>query len=398
MNDSKIDDWLRETRRRFHRIPELSFHEFRTQEMVIEIMQGMVIEGRPIAGTGVVAEIHGSRPGPCIAIRSDMDGLEVSEESTHFNSVYISQNPGFMHACGHDAHMAMVLGAARLLAMKRDSLSGTVRLIFQPGEEQPPGGALEVIKDGGLTGVDAIVGLHVFSSINSGEVKFRRGAFMGTSNIMKIKIRGKGGHHLSPELCIDPISIASGFVGRINYDIKKRIPGERFIMGFGRIAGGAQFNRTPDHVEVMGSFRTFDDADTRIIEDTIRQTLDDLMKIYAKEEYPGLPEYELDIQHGYPVLVNDPVFSSRALDILGKEFPAVDDDIEPFFGAEDFAYYLRHVPGVFIGLGTRNDDMGIIEGNHSSRFDIDESILAAGARMLAVVAQDFLEHPGEYLE
>lgn len=396
-DDEGVGDRIIEIRRRLHRIPELSFHEFKTQEAVMELLEKIGLEGEFIANTGVIATIQGNGPGKCIALRTDMDGLEVVEEPTQFNSEYISQRPGFMHACGHDAHMAMVLGAARLLIRQKDSFPGSVKLIFQPGEEQPPGGALDVIRDGGLDGVDAIVGLHVFSNIDSGEIKFRPGPFLATSNIMKIKITGKGGHHLSPELVIDPIAIAAGFIGCICDRIRMKIPQDRFILGFGKIAGGSQFNRTPDEVDVMGSFRTFDNRDTQDIEDIIRQVLDELMDMYANQDFPGLPTYELDIEHGYPVLVNDPVFSNKVLKLLKEHFPAVSDDIEPFFGAEDFARYLQEIPGVYIGLGIRNEEKGITEGNHSSRFDIDETVLVDGTRMLAIIALDFLNDPGEYL-
>ena len=396
-DDEWIGDRIIEIRHQLHRIPELSFHEFKTQQAVMELLEEIGLEGEFIANTGIIATIKGSGPGKCIALRTDMDGLEVNEEPTQFNNEYISQHPGFMHACGHDAHMAMVLGAARLLMRQKDNFPGSVKLIFQPAEEQPPGGALDIIRDGGLDGVDAIVGLHVLSQIDSGEIKFRPGPFLATSNVMKIKITGKGGHHLSPELVIDPIAIAAGFIGCICDRIKMKIPLDRFILGFGKISGGSQFNRTPDEVEVMGSFRTFDNRDTQDIEDIIKQVLDELVDMYGKQDFPGLPAYELDIEHGYPVLVNDPVFSNKVLGLLKEHFPVVGDDIEPFFGSEDFAYYLQEIPGVYIGLGIWNEEKGNTEGNHSSRFDIEETMLVDGTRMLATIALDFLNDSGEYL-
>ncbi|MBA1340798.1 MAG: Thermostable carboxypeptidase 1 [ANME-2 cluster archaeon] len=396
-DDEKIGDRIIEIRRRLHRIPELSFHEFKTQQAVMELLEEIGLEGECIANTGVTATIQGSGPGKCIALRTDMDGLEMIEAPTQFNSEYISQHQGFMHSCGHDAHMAMVLGAARLLIRQKDNFPGSVKLIFQPAEEQPPGGALDVIRDGGLDGVDVIVGLHVLSQIDSGEIKFRPGPFLATSNVIKIKITGKGGHHLNPELVIDPIAIAAGFIGCICDRIRMKIPQDRFILGIGKIAGGSQFNRTPDEVEVLGSFRTFDNRDTQDIEDIIRQVLDELVEMYGKQDFPGLPAYELDIEHGYPVLVNDPVFSDKVLKLLKEHFPVVGDDIKPFFGSEDFAYYLQEIPGVYIGLGIWNKEKGITEGNHSSRFDIDETVLVDGTRMLATIALDFLNDPGEYL-
>ncbi|TFH38692.1 MAG: amidohydrolase [ANME-2 cluster archaeon] len=396
-DNGDIRDWIIEKRREFHRIPELSFFEFKTKEMVLEILQEIGLDGKAIAKTGVVAMINGKCPGKTIALRADMDGLEVTEEASQLNREYISQHPGFMHSCGHDGHMAIVLGAARLLSQCQDSFQGSVKFIFQPGEEQPPGGALEVINEGGLDEVDAIVGHHIFSSINSGEIKVKPGPFMATSNIMTVRIIGKGGHHLDPGLYIDPISIASKFVGLIRDEIKKQIPEDRFIIGFGKISGGSQFNRTPDEVEILGSFRTFNKNDTRLIKDIINHTLENIMQSYSRAEYPGLPKFELDILHGYPVLINEPVFSNQVLKVLKRGFPDVDDDIDPFFGAEDFAYYLQKVPGVYIGLGTRNEEKGIIEGNHSSRFDIDEDILLIGAKMLTTIVLDFLNNPEEYL-
>lgn len=396
-DNGDLRDWIIEKRREFHRIPELSFSEFKTQEMVLQILQEIGLDGKAIAKTGVIAVINGKSPGKTIALRADMDGLEVTEETSLSNKEYISQIPGFMHSCGHDGHMAIVLGAARLLSQCQDSLKGSVKFIFQPGEEQPPGGALEVIREGGLDEVDAIVGHHIFSSIHSGEIKCKAGPFMATSNIMTIRIIGKGGHHLDPLLYIDPISIASKFVGLIRDEIKKHIPEDRFIIGFGKISGGSQFNRTPDEVEILGSFRTFDKNNTRLIENIIKNTLENIMQSYSREEYPGLPKFELDILRGYPVLINEPLFSNQVLKVLKKSFPNVGDDIDPFFGAEDFAYYLQKIPGVYIGLGTRNEDKGIIEGNHSSRFDIDEDILSVGARMLATIVIDFLNNPEEYL-
>ncbi len=395
--DEKIGDRIIEIRRQLHRIPELSFHEFQTQEAVVKLLEEIGLKGEIIAKTGVIATIQGNGPGKCIALRTDMDGLEVIEEPTQLNSEYISQHPGFMHSCGHDAHMAMVLGAAMHLIRQKDNFVGSVKLIFQPGEEQPPGGALDVIRDGGLDDVDAIVGLHVFTSIDSGEIKLRPGPFLAASNVMKIKITGKGGHHLSPELVIDPIAIASRFVGCICDRIKMKIPKDRFILGFGKIAGGSQFNRTPDKVELLGSFRTFDQSDTQCIEDIIKNVLDELMEMYGKQDFPGLPAYELDIEHGYPVLVNDTVFSNKVLKLLKEYFPAIDDDIDPLFGSEDFARYLQKIPGVYIFLGVRNEEKGITEGNHSSRFDIDETVLLQGTRMLSIIALDFLNDPGEYL-
>ncbi len=216
-----IEDWIIKLRREFHSEPEISFKEYKTQKMIIKVLQDIGIEPQKIADTGVVATIQGQSGGPCIALRADIDALEVLEVPTARNQDYISRNTGFMHACGHDGHIAMVLGAARLLHEKRHTFAGSVRLIFQPAEEQPPGGAARVIEEGGLDSVDAIVGMHIFGAVDVGKIAFREGSFMASSNMFTIKIIGKGGHHSNPEDCIDPILIAADFISTINI---KRIP------------------------------------------------------------------------------------------------------------------------------------------------------------------------------
>lgn len=396
-NERRLEDWIIEKRRVFHRIPELSFCEFNTQEKIIEILHEIGLEGKPIANTGVIATIHGNGSGSSIALRADIDGLEQTEEITSINSEYISQNQGFMHSCGHDGHIAMVLGAAKLLMQCCESFSGSIRLIFQPGEEQPPGGGLSVIENDGLKGVDAILGIHIFSIIDSGKITIKPGPLLASSHVVTIRIIGKGGHYVRPQICIDPIIIASRFIECIHRKIRKRISDEKFILGFGKISGGSQSNRIPDMVEILGSFRTFNNDDTNLIEEILEKTLDDLMQEYIKPDISGLPTYELDILHGYPVLVNDLKFSKRVFSILGENFQGVTNEIDPHFGADDFAYYLEKVPGAFILLGTKNVEKGIIEGNHSSRFDIEENILKRGVMVLTTIILDFLKDPREYV-
>ncbi|HIE31801.1 MAG TPA: amidohydrolase [Methanosarcinales archaeon] len=391
-----LKDWIIQVRREFHREPELSFKEFKTQEKIIKTLNDLGIDPEKIAETGVVATIHGSAQHPCIALRADIDALEVSEEPTALNRDYISENAGIMHACGHDGHIAIVLGAARILQEVRESLPGSVRLIFQPAEEEPPGGAVQVVEDGGLDGVDAIIGIHIFGYTDLGRIAFRPGRFMASSNVFSIKITGKGGHHSNPEECIDPILIASDFIRAINARVKSRIDPARYVLGIGRISGGAQFNRTPDEVDMLGSFRTFDDQDTETIERTIKQTLEALMDTYRKDGVADLPTYDLDLTHGYPVLVNDEAFTDAVGAALKKKFPEVDCEAEPIFGAEDFAFYLEKVPGTYILLGTRNVEKGILEGNHSSRFDIDEDVLITGTEILQTIVLDFLGGPDAY--
>ncbi len=401
MTPTPLEDWIIQLRREFHREPELSFKEFKTQEKIIKVLSDLGIESEKIADTGVIATIHGRAPHPCIALRSDIDALEVLEEPTELNREYISENEGIMHACGHDGHIAMVLGAARALQEMHDRLPGSVRLIFQPAEEQPPGGAARVIAEGGLEGVDAILGMHIFGYIDLGRIALRPGRFMANSNVFSIKITGKGGHHSTPADCIDPILIASDFISAIDTRVRSKIDPERYVLGIGKIRGGAQFNRTPDEVDILGSFRTFDDRDTETIERTIEKTLDALMETYCKGDtgcVANLPTCDLDVLHGYPVLVNDSAFTKAVIATLMKTFPDVDCDAEPIFGAEDFAFYLEKVPGIYLLLGTLNLQKGIVEGNHSSRFDIDEDVLMTGTEILQTIVLDFLNSPEAYLQ
>ncbi|HJH32086.1 MAG TPA: amidohydrolase [Methanosarcinaceae archaeon] len=391
-----IEEWIIKLRREFHSEPEISFKEYRTQERIIKVLQELGIEPDKIAGTGVVATIQGQPGGPCIAIRSDIDALEVLEVPTARNKDYISRNTGFMHACGHDAHIAMVLGAARILQENKHTFTGSIRLIFQPAEEQPPGGATRVIEEGGLDGVDAIVGMHIFGDTDAGKIKFKEGSFMASSNMFSIKFIGKGGHHSTPEDCIDPILIAADFISAINKDIKSRIDPSKYVLGIGKIEGGAQFNRTPDEVDIIGSFRTFDDNDTRTIDDMITQALDHLVELYTTRDHSRAPSYELDILHGYPVLVNDAKFTKAVYSLLNDRYPDVNGNTNSIFGAEDFAFYLQNVPGTYLTLGTRNPGKGIVEGNHSNRFDIDEDVLITGTGILQTIALDFLKNPGDY--
>lgn len=400
MTPTPLEDWIVQLRREFHREPELSFKEFKTQERIIRVLNELGIESKKIADTGVIATINGCASHPCIALRSDTDALEVLEEPTALNREYISENAGIMHACGHDGHIAMVLGAARALHEMRDRLPGSVRLIFQPAEEQPPGGAARVIAEGGLYGVDAILGMHIFGYIDLGQIAFRPGSFMASSNVFSIKITGKGGHHSNPGDCIDPILIASDFIRTITDAVGGILDPARYVLGTGRIRGGAQFNRTPDEVDILGSFRTFDDRDTETIEQTIEKTLDALMETYRKDDtgcVANLPTYDLDVIHGYPVLVNDSAFTEAVGITLAKTFPDVDCEAKPIFGSEDFAFYLEKVPGTYLLLGTLNPQKGIVEGNHSSRFDIDEAVLMTGTEILQTIVLDFLNHPEAYL-
>jgi amidohydrolase len=414
--DEKLVAWVIDLRRWFHQHPESSFEERETQGKVIGALKELGIEHRPAGKTGVIATVYGKGKGPCIALRTDMDALRIQEAQTELNREYRSQNPGVMHACGHDAHMAIVLGAARWLQEHRDTLAGNVRLIFQPAEEVPPGGAGAMITDGCLDGVDAITAVHVFGNMPLARIGFRPGPFMAATRTFTLTIKGKPGHHMCPQDNIDPIQIAARFIDTIQTDIRLRLnPNSRYVLGFGEVHAGMQHNQTPGEAMVVGTFRAYDVRDSETIAGAIRANLDGLMASFGRGESgpgaghgrklgasdrvpsPVVPSYVLDAEPAYPPLVNTPAFTKRAAEVLKQSFKDVDDDMEPNLGGEDFACYLERVPGLFMFLGGANAKRGITAMNHSDRFDMDEACLATGVGALLTLAADFLGNPSPYL-
>ncbi|MDD2439940.1 MAG: M20 family metallopeptidase [Methanosarcinaceae archaeon] len=396
-----LEAWLIQLRREFHRQPELSFEEYETQEKILKLLAGLGIKARKIADTGVLASLPGKKgKGPCIALRADMDGLAIQEEAREQNLKYRSENEGVMHACGHDGHMAMLFGACRLF-LKNRNFPGEVRLIFQPAEEIPPGGSARVIAEGGLKDVDAVLGIHIFSHHEAGSVGFRAGPFMASTNRFELVLKGKGGHISKPESCIDPVRMATAFLSSLFPALGAKLTPDKYVLGVGRLRGGAQFNRYPDTVEILGSYRTFEEKSTKLIDTTIKACLEKVMEKYAKKgaEFKGFPAYELEILHSYPVLINDPGFTKAASLKIKESFPELTlyPEMKKLFAAEDFANYLKEVPGLFLSLGTRNPKKGLLEVNHSSSFDIDESLLLKGAELFYTLALDFLNFPEKYL-
>jgi amidohydrolase len=326
-----------------------------------------------------------------------MDALRIQEAETELNGEYRSRNAGVMHACGHDGHMAILLGAARWLQEHWDTLAGNVRLIFQPAEEVPPGGAGPMIADGCLEGVDAIIAAHIFGNMPLSRIGFRPGPFMASSRTFSVTIKGKPGHHMCPQDNVDPIQIAARFISTIQTDLRQRLnPNARYVLGFGEVHSGMQHNQTPSEAKVVGTFRAYDVRDSETIMATIRSNLDGLMAASAKPGIEGVPSFSVDAEAAYPPLVNNPAFTRRATEVLRASFPNVDDDMEPNLGAEDFACYLEQVPGMFMFLGGGNPERGITAMNHSDRFDMDEAVLATGVRALLTVAFDFLRNPEPY--
>ena len=390
--DEETQQWTIDVRRDLHRHPHLTGDEEGTQAIIQGYLDQLDIPHRPIAGTGVIATIEGAIPGRTIALRADIDALRITEIETEHNADYISETSGVMHACGHDGHVAMVLGAARVLAADRDDLRGNVVLIFQPHEEAHPGGAATVIEHGGLEGVEAILGFHIMGYIESGIIATKPGAFMAHLRTFEITISGKSGHHMDPDACIDPIVMAARFVNTIERDVANALdPTHPFTLGFGQILGGTQFNQTPDHVFITGTFRTFDVDDAELMEVVLDRNLRSVVEAFTLDPEEELPAVRLRVTEGYPVLDNEPDLARWAVDVLREEQLVVDPIPRLNFGGEDFAYYCQEVPGLFMFLGTNNPAKGITAVNHSSRFDIDEDVLALGVRAYLALVTDFLK-------
>jgi amidohydrolase len=370
-------------RRHLHQNPELSFAEYDTAQYVAQVLTGYGLsceEG--VAGTGVVALIEGRNPeSRCIALRADMDALPIVEAN---DVPYKSQRTGVMHACGHDAHTASLLTVARLLNESKAEFEGTVKLIFQPGEEKAPGGASQMIAAGVLGAPaqpQAILGQHVQPFMPVGTIGFREGTAMASADEIYFTVHGKGGHGAMPERCIDPVLITSHLIVAVQQIVSRRAnPKLPSVLSFGRVIAEGATNIIPNSVAIQGTFRTLD-VDWRE---------DALIKIASLAK--GLVEsmdgrIDINIVRGYPHLKNDPALTrkmrARAEEYMGK---ANVIDLDLWMAAEDFAYYTHHIPGCFYRLGTGNQARGITSSVHTPTFDIDEAALAHAPGLMAYLA------------
>jgi amidohydrolase len=374
-------------RRHLHAHPELSFQETETSAFVCAQLDALGIAYTAgHVGTGIVAHIYGKDPqSKVIALRGDMDALPITEEST---KDYCSQNPGVMHACGHDVHTACLLGAARILHELRGEWSGTVKLVFQPGEERLPGGASLMIKEGALDSpkASAIFGQHVAPDLDVGKVGFRAGMYMASTDELYVTVHGEGGHGALPHTLTDPVLIAAHIITALQQVVSRIAkPGVPCVLSFGKVIANGSTNVIPDKVEMEGTFRAMDeiwreDAHLHMIE--IAQGI--------AQSMGGSCDFR--IEHGYPFLVNDTPLTRLAQDAarayLGPE-NVVDLDLR--MTAEDFSYYSQIMPACFYRLGTRNIREDILSGVHTSTFDVDERSLEIGAGLMAHLALETLK-------
>jgi len=374
----KVQAW----RHHLHANPELSFQEVETAKFVSDRLTDFGVKHQNgVGGTGVVGIIQGKNPeSRTIALRGDMDALPILEQN---EVAYKSNKPGVMHACGHDVHTSSLLGASWILNQIRDQFEGTIKLIFQPGEEKVPGGASMLIAEGVLQNPapQSIVGQHVMPQLSVGKVGFREGLYMASADEIYLTIHGKGGHGATPNLAIDVVAIAAQVITAVQQVVSRsadpKIPS---VLSFGTVIANGATNVLPNSIYLEGTFRTMDEVWRAKAHEKIRQIIEGICNAFGAKA-------DLEIRKGYPFLMNDPSLTQKmkasAVSYLGPQ-NVVDLDI--WMAAEDFSYYTQEIPGCFYRLGTRNEEKGIISGVHTPTFDIDEDSLEIGCGLMAWLA------------
>jgi amidohydrolase len=378
-------EYTQSLRRDFHMHPELGFHEVRTAGIVAKELTGLGLEVTTgVGGTGVVALIEGAKPGPVILVRADMDALPIVEET---GAAYASQNSGVMHACGHDAHTAVLLTTAKLLSAHRNELAGTVKLVFQPAEEGM-GGAEKMIEQGVLENpkVDVALGLHVWNEKPVGWIGIASGPAMAGAEIFKIKVRGKGGHGAVPHLAVDPVLAAAQIVSSLQSIVSRNVaPLQTAVVSVCTIHGGDAFNVIPPTVEMTGTIRTFEPAvRTRVLE-RFEQVISQVAAGMGCEA-------EIDVQLLTPATINNAKVAHQVQQTAQRLLPQADIETSDYttMGSEDFAFFLEKVPGCFFFIGSANVEKGLGAAHHHPKFDIDESCLPNAAALMASTVMDFL--------
>ena len=381
---ASMKDWLVEIRRTIHMHPELMFEEVETSKLVSTWLEKFGLEVKAgLAKTGVSGLLRGGKEGKTVAIRADMDALPL-EEATQLP--YASQIKGKMHACGHDAHVTILLGVAKFFSSIREQVKGNIKWIFQPAEEGGGGGRV-MVEEGVLENpkVDAIFGAHVFPDLPMGKVGIHEREGLAATDRFRIKILGKGGHGAYPHLSKDPILAAGHLITQIHSIVSRNInPLDRAVVSIGRVNGGTAFNIIPDEVELWGTVRSLSPQVRERLKNRLEQTTQGVARSFDLD-------YQYEFEDGYPALVNDPQMShlvaSACARGIGKENV---EFINPSMGGEDFAYYLQKIPGSFFRLGCRNEQKGIVHPFHSSRFNIDEDVLPFGVEMFVRIIDQYL--------
>jgi amidohydrolase len=378
-------------RRDFHMHPELSNREERTARVVAERLRALGLDEvkTGVGRHGIVALLKGSKPGPVVAVRTDMDALPIQET---IDVPYKSQNPGVKHACGHDAHMTVELGVAEVLSKMRDQISGTIKFIFQPAEEGAPpgeeGGASLMIKEGALENPrpQAIFGLHTMPSIEAGQIAYHSGPAMASSDRILIAIRGKKSHGAQPQLGVDAIVVAAECISALQTIRSRRIdPLEPLVITIGTIKGGDRNNIIADEVKMEGTMRALNEDVRKRAQDMMRETLRGVTTSYGAT-------FDLQFDGGNPSTYNEPALVEETLPIIRRLIGAQNLIApKPFMPAEDFSFYQKVVPGFFYFLGVGNKSRGITAGWHTADFDVDEESLVVGVKVMSNVLVDYLD-------
>ncbi len=371
----------RDVRRHIHRNPELSFKEHETSSYILKELNSYGIENaKIISNTGVVFDLVGDQPGPLIALRADIDALPIKEEN---QTDYRSEIEGVMHACGHDVHTASLLGAARILNQLKDQLPGTIRFIFQPGEEKLPGGASLLIKEGVLEDPkpSTILGQHVMPLLPVGKIGFRKGEYMASADEIYLTVKGKGGHAAMPERNIDPVLITSHIITALQQVVSRNAnPKMPSVLSFGKVIANGATNVIPEQVLLEGTFRTFNEEWRFEAHKKIKSICNGIASAMGGE-------CDIDIRVGYPFLSNNEEYTKRNIKraeaYMGKENVI---ELDRWMAAEDFAFYSHQVDACFYRLGTRNEELGITSNVHTSTFDIDENAIKYGMGLISYLA------------
>ncbi|OIK17284.1 N-acyl-L-amino acid amidohydrolase [Bacillus sp. MUM 116] len=362
-------------RRHLHRYPELSFQEVKTAQFVYETLQsfGDLEISRPTK-TSVMARLIGQHPGKVIALRADMDALPIEEEN---DFAFVSQNSGVMHACGHDGHTAMLLGAAKILTKLKDQISGEVRFLFQHAEELPPGGAQEMVNAGVLDGVDLILGAHLVSTLPLGKIGLSYGPMMAGADTFKITVLGKGGHASQPDQTIDPIAIGAQVVTNLQHIVSRyQDPQETSVISVTQFHAGSAINVIPSTVTIGGSVRSFNPEMREKIPNFIERIVEGITEAHGAA-------YQFNYQFGYAPVINDEevtrVIDETVCEVFGEESR---EQVKPMMASEDFSAYQNVVPGSYVSIGAGNEEKGIIYPHHHPKFTIDEQALDDGTKLL----------------
>ncbi|MDV3278747.1 MAG: amidohydrolase [Nitrososphaerales archaeon] len=385
-----IEREIIKTRRRIHQRPELSFHEVATAKLVAERLRSLGIEVHTgVGGTGVLGVLKGAKRGRVVGLRADMDALPVEEM---VNVEFRSKVKGVMHACGHDTHVAMLLGAAKLLARHRDELHGTVKFFFQPAEEHGGiGGAKPMIDAGVMKNprVDYVFGLHIENRRRSGEFGVRPGAVMAAPDSFKIRVIGKGGHGSAPHETVDPVYVAAQVILALQGVSSRMVdPVKPFVISVCSVHSGTKDNIIPDEAILEGTIRTLDKGIRKFAKAKVEE-----VAMAVSRAFGARCEVEF-MRDAYPITYNDPTTTEKVAEVLRKIPGTRVRTVEPVLGGEDFSRFLEKAPGTFYFLGTQNKAKGCAYPNHSSRFKVDEDVLKLGTASLIALAMGFTDPKG----